>query len=316
MVSPARASDFPSGNSLGISEGEFVVARPQTKESFEKERKTLNALYDRFEVGVEQKDMSSGPLGVEIGVGDSAAKRHITLFEDLGILGRRMEYGNMTTNGLAFGRHYHWTLLVPKEDAIKRLSDSQAQRETAIQENVKDGARRGSAKRYGKSRATAPTETVVVADDASPEETRAISGPEPDRHLGSLMNETVKSIRKDDAAALIEAARQYANRTSSITAKIDELAKVAAEVGVTFDRAKAAEAVSYEPDERLEVVAQLLPYIDRIERSLERVSNQLVEQSGKVRDYDQMKVENRRLRERIEHLISNRVAAQQASLRQ
>jgi hypothetical protein len=278
----------------------------------EKERATLDALYERLEVGKEALDMSSKTLGAEIGVGDRAAPA-ITLFEELGILRRRMEYGNATTNGLPFGRHYHWTLVVPKDEAVTKLAANQAERRAASLAAIEAGRKKqgkthaeNSAARKAAKAAAVVTPAVTLATDDT-EEVRAIAGEEPDRHLGSLMNESIRALRKDDAAALIEAARQYTKRTTSIDAKIDELAKLAAEVGISFDREKAHDAVRYDTDERLEAIKDVLPYIEKLEASVERLSKQLVTQSGKVRDYDNMANENRRLRDRVESLISRNV---------
>jgi hypothetical protein len=54
-------------------------------------------------------------------------------------------------------------------------------------------------------------EVPVVVAKADREETRAIAGPEPEKAFAALA-----SLRKDEPRALIEAARQYANRQTAV----------------------------------------------------------------------------------------------------
>ena len=81
--------------------------------------------------------------------------------------------------------------------------------------------------------------------------------------------------RKDEGEALIEAARQYAGREEFIKEELKRFA----EMGITIDET----AIKVEKDDRLEGVAVLLPYIDRLKRSIERQSKALdeVQETGK-----------------------------------
>ena len=286
----------------------------QMGSQFEKERRTLDVIYDRLEIGVEKADMSAKRLGEEIGVGERTMV-YVSVFEDLGILSRRMVFGT-PTNGLSFGRHWYWTLIVTKEEAVKLLEASQVARIEQAQKNTEAGNQRRKQKRAEEAdrRSSDWISTAIATDPA--EETRAISGPDPDRRLGSLMSSSITALRKDESAALIAAARQYYSRVGSILKKIDELARLTQEVGVAFDRDKAIESIQYDVDERLEIVVDLLPYIDKLEMSVDRLSKQLVDQAEKNRDYDRMANENRAMRARIEKLIADRVAQSQTALSQ
>lgn len=141
---------------------------------------------------------------------------------------------------------------------------------------------------------------VVVADERSREEVRAIAGPEPEKPM-----ETLREIRKDEPEALIEAARQYANRGAAVQAKVKELA----ELGVTVDEALLAKAIHYEVDKDLEAVASVIPYIERLERTNARLVSTTHEDREALRELrrevdvirkerNDLKAANQRLSER------------------
>lgn len=280
-----------------------------------KEQAMLHAIYRFLSTDHEARDMNAKRIGAIAGVG-SQADKYVRTFEDLGIIKRRMEYGT-PKNGLSSGRHFHWTALVEEDEALLMLKKFQAARPSAIKDNRENGRRQEVATKAAAKKAASiapsfvPTPVVTLATQDSEEETRAIAGPETGEHLGDLMSSAIRGLRKDESAALIEAARQYANRGQSLQTKLDELARLAAEVGVKFNVDIARTAISLDHDDRLEAIVPVLPYITRLEETVDRMGKQLVSQSGKVRDYDKAIADNRRLKERLEQLISARAMAGQ-----
>jgi regulator of replication initiation timing len=65
------------------------------------------------------------------------------------------------------------------------------------------------------------------------------------------------------------------------------------------------------PDERLETVSLVLPVINTLESKVERLSAQVAELKAKAKMADDLAVDNRRLRTRVDTLISNNVLAKQ-----
>lgn len=276
---------------------------------FAKEQRVLNELYKRMEPLVELRDQNAKKIGDDLGIG-AAADGYVNTFVELGILERRLEYGT-PQNRLSPGRHFHWTLLLPRAEAQRVLNESQEARRVTNHENRSNGVAKRP-KRPVKT-ITPPFIPTPVVTKATPvmatspeEEVRAIAGPDRDERMGDLMKANIKALRKDDGGALVEAARQYQNRIGTFKTKVEELASLAIASGIVFDKEMAMKAVSVDVDERLEVVASLLPYIDRLEQTLERLGGQLASQSGKIRDYDNMHNENIRLKERVRQMISAR----------
>jgi hypothetical protein len=278
------------------------------------ERKMLAALYRALpNVGQEYRSQVGAQIGAGAGFNRNVANEDLRLFAELGIFSRRVEYGIPSRNGMQAGRHWHWTVLLAKEEAEQRLAVYQEQRLLDHAENRKSGIAKSAGTRRGQSHVNR-SETLAVATDPT-EETRAIAGPDAPT-IGDLAPAAMKALRRDEIAALIEATRQYQNRHATILGKLDELATMAKEIGVTFSKERALESITLDTDERLEAIALVLPHIDRLDEMATRLTNQITAQSAKVRDYDKVVAENNRLKSRVEDLVSRRITAQQQPLAQ
>lgn len=278
---------------------------------YDKERTLLDYLYDNWPMGVEVMNVNQKTLVPELGL--SATGSAMRIFEGLGILSKRLEYGKAGTP--AFGRHYHYTLLVGRETALTRLEDSIDERRTAATQHAAEGNRKSSEARKGRSYGgrkpkSEPVSTSALAiaryDD---ENTRAIVGEDAPSSVAFRLREA--GVRKpDEAAALVEAARQYTNRNSTLTSKIAELEAVAKELGMTVNTdlltASITDAIDLEPDPVLEIVAQVLPYIEQVERNVKTLTDRLVEAMDKNRELDGLRREVRTLREQNQRLIGQR----------
>jgi hypothetical protein len=272
------------------------------------------------EVGVETRDLSSKRLG-ELAGDPSEAGRYATKFEQLGFVKRRLEYGH-PSNGMSTGRHYHWTLLVPYDEAKRTLDAVQAVELVEHEKKMSEGNRRSSEKRRGRpqpKKNTMPTESpkrngqllddngmgVALAKRES-EEVRAITGPERPT-LADAMPREVLELRRDEAYALVAATRQYVQRADTLRAKIADLERSAADMGVTIDSTKLVNALHFRPDERMEVIRPLLPIIDRLERVVERQVQTIDQLRERLNGYDQLRRDVEKLRKQNERLLAAQV---------
>lgn len=143
---------------------------------------------------------------------------------------------------------------------------------------------------------------LTLASDKSTEETRAIAGPEPDKPFASLA-----PLRKDEYAALIEAARQYANRKAEFAKVIDNLRAM----GIEIDDAKLDKAVKFPSDPHMDSISEVLPYISRLEGMVENLTRQLIDARQRAVDYNEVKRERDSLRTQLQRKIAESIAARQ-----
>lgn len=307
--------------------------------SYEREREMLTKLYTLFPLNVEQRDVNVDELAVTLGLPSiSNAGRAARIFEDLGILTRRLEYGG--GNGLSFGRHYHWTLLKPLDEARalheKNIAERAAQTEANRAKGNAEGgkARAGSRKIEGKFvkpgevESSTPswlrppgeptpvvekaTDVVVATNEA--EEVKAIAGPEADSTLRATVSEALKGARDPDhSEALVEAVRQYVGRTQKVRVKVAELERAAAELGITVDPGKVFAAMDFEVDPRMEELKLMLPYIATLEQRVARQGETIADQRERLKGFDQLKREVETLRAQNQRLIGARVEKAQTA---
>lgn len=274
-------------NMTGLS----TNAKTQRDAVLDRWARDLSAVYGLVPQSPQEVATSYETIGKELGLSKHAAIQFKLVLEQAGILGTRLVYRE---NGRT-GRTGYWTLLVPEDEAAKRLAAwsekrkrtpgsldsilypnknpkvSAAMKRAAEQKAVDAAlAEHEAIMARAKELAAQPVgprgfekvTPVTVAEETSPEETRAIAGPEAEQPLAAL-----KPLRKDEPRALVAAAEQYADRHLAVEAKYDELVKM----GITVDRNAFFGAVVLPVDARLEAVAQVLPYI----KSLERAANNL-----------------------------------------
>ena len=180
-------------------------------------------------------DVAAGtPFSVE------AAGRHMRFLRGLGLISYRSSYKGV-------GQEVFTTRLMTLEDgnlAIYQHFDSG--KPLSFFETTK-----------GSHHAAPRRETVVVADERSTEEVRAIAGPEPVSPMAALA-----PMRKSEPEALIEAARQYVNRSTAVQRHVEELRALGVEVDVDM----VMKGIKLTSDPVLDAIAQILPVLDRWER--------------------------------------------------
>lgn len=147
-----------------------------------------------------------------------------------------------------------------------------------------------------------PPDEVTLASDER-EETRAIVGPSEN----TSPFEVLRPLRKDEHAALIEATRQYASRKAEFAKTIDGLRKM----GIEIDDAKLDKAVRFPSDARLDALSEILPYVERLERTVENLTRQLADARTQAKDYAEVKQAYERLKIQFQRKVAEQVAAAQ-----
>lgn len=236
-----------------------------------------------------------------IGIADTMLSRLIIDMERAGTFSRsyktRPHLGTVHGSG---GKISTWILPLPKAEALAR--------QKAFWDANPVGTVYG---RKSSSITRVPVKPVVVNDvsvtigmDKHGEMHEAIVGPEARSPF-----EALRSERKDESSALVEAARQYVDRRNVIRRAFAEMEKQ----GITVDWSQMDKVVSVETDDRLESVAALLPYITTLEKRIERLLQDTLELRGRVKGMDALNQENRALREQNQRLLADKVGRSQAA---
>lgn len=207
--------------------------------------------------------------------------------------------GLLTRETRALGQrdiHSYWKLVMPKEGAIRALdaywqdeeeerlaSHRGGEREVVIRERV----------------AAALQEKVVVTEAPAENGTAAIAGPDAPSPFADLA-----PLRKDEPAALVEAARQYQNRSKLVAEAQERFMAVLSDAGVSIDPSTIN--VTYERDERLETIALVLPRITELEGRVERLTKERNEVKSRNDEYRIMKETISKQRQQIDRLIAER----------
>lgn len=198
---------------------------------------------------------------------------------------------------------YGWVLLKDGAD-LDRAIDLEMERQMRgglSPETIRDKARPGRRHRPGVTRQSA--EKVAVITDRYQEPVGAIVGPEAPKPMAQQL---LKGSGSDAPAALVLAAKQYA-KTGGRTPEADKAATLMAqlgELGITVPDELVAKARVI-PDERLENIGLVLPYIEALERQVVGLGNQLREMS----DYGELKRYRDSHKKQNEKDVADRVAA-------
>lgn len=262
-------------------------------------RRFLDRLYEMMEVGVEYPDMSAHKVGETVGLSNSQADGIARSLNETGIIKREIGFRPLV-NGLATGRVSTWTLLVAKEVAIAMLDRLDTDETASYKRNISESMKLARAAKSSKEKVN--TDIVAIKHVGSIP-VQAIVGPDRPNPL-----EALRDLRKDESYALVEAARQYAHRDQSIESHVDTLVAQAKALGVTIDVDALRSSITIDHDDRLEHVSLVLPYIEQLERSIERLTAQIADYKEKSKTYESIERENKSLKDQNVRLISQRVA--------
>jgi hypothetical protein len=295
-------------------------------------RKVTEYLYTIITPGtpIEYKTMTLA--GAIDGLTQPSADDRCAELQELGILTRTINFGKYNPDGTyKIGRFAMWDLHMDKATALAKV-DEWGKRLVAGEvfslgtERSKNGQTRGGRQRLPRGKdmtnhrnqpaqttggpieriSGTATKHVTLATDET-EDTKAIAGPDKPRSF-----EALRPARKaDDATALIEAARQYANRGDKMQEHIAALKATAKDLGIEIDEAVLSAGIKLAVDDRLETIALVLPVIDALEAKVNRQTILLADMRDKAKTADGLTNDNRRLRARLETLVAERVVSAQ-----
>jgi hypothetical protein len=250
-----------------------------------------------------------------------------TLMEDLGILRSEIEYNAVVNGKRTMGRRSTWQLVVPLEEAKARIikwdkkGDSwEYEKRPGYVPKAPVGKGRFSkpellvetaAEYAGNHIATDSLAAMMEAESrfqeeppvtiakTEREETRAIAGPEPEKTFAALA-----SLRKDEPAALVEAARQYSNRQNAVEKQYQSLVTM----GLDVDKEKFLASISLPRDEFLEAISLVLPLVTSLQNQNDYLLNQLNTARDRIKDYAEVKHSYERLQKRWNERVAEKVA--------
>lgn len=254
-----------------------------------------------FPVVGQEVQSSSLELAAMLGTSIHRTRTSLQLFRKLGLVGMRAEY-ELRKQNVFYAR------LADRDTAIK-----------AIDAHFDLG--RG----FNYYKDVAPdTRRPLTKEPKVEDETVAIVGPDPEPTVRAAMAdvEPAKVREVTEPEALLEAARQYANRAAAVVEHIGALEAM----GITINRDQLAKAIKVENDPVLDAVSRLLPVFDRGQRTVERltaeneslraeVKERRRETSALANELHAMKEANKRLSERNTNLAGQLAEASSAYAR-
>lgn len=274
----------------------MVAITKQIATRFENEERLLAKLYDLMKVGETNEWMSIRKAVELFEMPEGTISNSLIVFDDLGILKREISWPDFQKQKV------DWTLLVDRKEAEQRLAtwhEKVRMSPTYLKFPKHEVQPRSStvAKREERQaeqpREERPQVAVATKPATEGQELVASAGPEAESPFAAL-----RSMRKDESKALIEAARQYANKGKFLEDKIEELRREGFEV--------APGALSIKRDERLEAVALAVPYVDALERENTRLLNQMNNGREAIRELEDLRTRYTRLKRSHDGLIAER----------
>lgn len=199
--------------------------------------------------------------------------------------------------GARMGVQSEWTLVDTIDLARAKLDARWANDDKVTADRLNRLARQNSQRMAGVPKGT--SNGVTVRPPTS--ELVHVAGNDAPRPMASLSSE-----RYDEPRALVEAARQYAGLHKQVDTKVKELEAL----GITVDRERLAKAVALPADPRLAAVAQAMPYIEGLERQVDRLGGQVADYKTKVGNLPEMQSRLNRLHEQNQRLVAEKVSLQ------
>lgn len=244
------------------------MTRSTTLKRQEHERAWLAALYARWTVQEEQANVNYLRLAEELGATAAPFLKATHTYREIGALITRLVYER--------GRRAFWTLAIPQDEAMRRLTEHQHNEIAAM---------------------STPSQPEPVS------ELVASVGDEADSPFAPLQ----KLKGRDEEEALVAAARQYASRKDIMAATVKQLEAAGIEVK--------RDAFTFKTDPQLEAVSLVLPVIDRqrkmneyLEERWTRLKDQLSPLNQQI---EELKAENKGLRRVVDRLQNATVTEEQ-----
>lgn len=241
------------------------------KRRFDMEHRILDKLAKRMPVGEDQVGMAYPQVAEDIGEPVHAVLAAKRTMEDAGILKTRIDYPKGKS-----GRVGIWTLMMPVDLAHEEMT----------REHHRQLARPSLATQRKRDRKARETGESIL---------RYVSGDE--NELKPF--EAIRSLRRDEAMAMIEAARQYRARIDVVENKIRELQENGIEVS--------PDAFSLKRDDRLETIALVVPAFDALIRERDRFEEQAGLWASRITDVQNERDHYKREYEGAKRALEQRV---------
>jgi hypothetical protein len=268
-------------------------------------------------VGHEASGMSSTVLAEMFGVHENVFERARKELRGIGALSVRFTGIPVAEGG---GRIAHWTLTKSYEE-VERLLQEQWKNESSGNGEAKDdnellptdagtlstveripgfstsvtGEFIAPQPKMPDSPYTIVRQPVVLAKSER-EETRAIAGPDSASPFAGI-----RVLRRDESAAYVAAAKQYAQRSTLIDTKLRELE----DAGIVIDRA----AIHFDRDEQFEAVGQALPYITALENTVKNLEASVADLQRKSKDLPELRSRVESQKRQIDRMVADKVNA-------
>lgn len=253
-------------------------------------RRALDALYGSRELDTPWTQTETR-LGEQLGI----PKQDIRNLR-LDLVSVRSLRTRMTSIGQQ--RALEWTLVDPKEVARGKLVAMWAKQDETTANLMK--LRRGKNRPADAPPLSYSPPAESSATVAKPDETVYTAGEiTPHKPLASLGSE-----RYDEPRALVEAARQYAGLHREVERRVKELEGL----GISVNRDTLTKTFQLPKDVRLASVAEALPYVEHLERSTERLGNQVADLREKLGNLPELQTRISRLAAQNERLVAEKVA--------
>lgn len=264
-------------------------------------------------IGVEHKT-GNDEVAAEIGVQPYVVRNISRILKYIGSLNVRLEYGPGT------GRVSYWTMVDDFTTIKSKMRDKNLDwRQTtwerisrelgnkSMQEIHRERMAAKAAKQTPEQaeaahrvelppavqRARELAEKPAVGTDKNGEQVAVIGQDRPNPF------KVLSPLRKDEAHALVEAARQYRDRELFI----EQQEKLFAEHGIKLN----AGAIELDRDERLETVGLVLGYIERLETENARLEERAAPATQALRELASLRTETQAQKARIDSLVQEKM---------
>jgi hypothetical protein len=228
------------------------------------QRRVVEVIYDLFEPGKESQYSAATVAevaGIEANLGQ--VRHAFATIDDLGIISRRRA-GILGQSG----KRSFIRLDVENKEAALAMLDGKPLRKPKAEKI------RAEAVVSPPPSTITPMVESVVTTEREDEEVKAIAGPDAPGQF-----EVLRALRKDEAAALVEAARQYRDRDRAVNKAMAALREQGIQIRY--------EIANWEQDDVLENIGSVLPYIEGLERTAENALRQLAERQREIKNLNE-----------------------------
>jgi hypothetical protein len=244
-------------------------------------------------VGIESKGMSSSVLGNTFGVNENVFERARKELRATGALQVRFTGIPLADGG---GRIAHWTLTKPYEEVEALLIAQWKNESSNYGESKKDDN-----ELLPKVAGTLSTVESIPEPLPAPQPKVPDKAPVVIARRDSEETRAIRVLRRDESAAYVAAAKQYAQRSTLIDTKLKELE----DAGITVDRS----AIRFDRDAQFEAVGLAIPYITALENTVKNLEASVADLQRKAKDVPELRGRVEAQKRQIERMVAEKVNA-------